>query len=396
VTLVLATALAVFAHVSVSIPGLEADIVDFGRLTLLPALGWLIAAAILVELTALTFPAGRALRQTSDGRRRLRLFALVLAQLLLVQQALFNPVTPQLAAAPQLALILTRCVGLPLLLGLAAANHRWGLGEGISIAAGALLLEPLINDARTAEAPTQALIILVVTIAVAVWLAHPARPAALGRTPLTRDDPHPRDLGLGLTIPSGGVIALELLALASLVPSREINNTLELALVLTLTAALAFAFTRPKLLIKHWRRAFPLANPAALAHDAQAIFRRALLRTELLLLAAVLLTQALIPALTTIILAAIALDLRAELRLRLHEPNLVALPTHLDVPGAQALALALDLQAKPAALRAQHHRSLYHLFGWWLPTHILIRPADLDTATQLRDQLLEQADPPPA
>ncbi|PRQ03237.1 hypothetical protein [Enhygromyxa salina] len=391
-TLVLTGALVGFAAVSVSVPGVEQFRVNFGQLSLEPALASLVAAAVVVELGALALPVGRPLRHTVDGRRRLRTLALLLALLLLVVRALtFVRVTPELVPASQFAVILTRCVGLPLVLGLHAANRRWGLGHGISLAFLALLIRPLAVDTLAAEDPTQALIILLVMVVGAgVWLAHPARASALGRTSLSSDGAHPQDLGLGLAVPSGGVVAVELVGLAPLLVGLTIptNTTLELALVLALTAALAFAFTRPTLLVERWRRAFPRADPAALVRDAQALFRRALLRTELLMLAVVLLGQAQLPALTAVLLAAIALDLGHELRLRLREPDLVAISTHLDVPGAQALALALALQTKPVALQGQHHRSLYHLFGWWLPTSLLVRRTDLDTVKQLRADLL--------
>ncbi|KIG15476.1 hypothetical protein DB30_05499 [Enhygromyxa salina] len=401
VTLALGAAFAGFAAVNVSIPGIAQLEVDFGDLSLQPALDLLLAAAVFVELGALALPAGRTLRHTPDGRRRLRRLALLLALLLLAVGALVSMrATPELAPASQFAVILTRCVGLPLVLGLAAANRRWGLGHGISIAFGALLIQPLAEHVLAADDPTRALVILLVLLVGAgVWLAHPARPSALGRTPLSPRSPQssgapqPRDLGLGLMIPSGGVIAVGLVTLTPLligvtVPS---NSTLELALVLALTAALAFVFTRPKLLVQRWRSAFPLADPAALERDARALFRRALLRTELLVGAIVLLGQAQLPMLSVVIAVAIALDVGHELRLRLREPDLVAIQTHLDVPGAQALALALELLGKPVGLRGQHHRSLYHLLGWWIPTQILVRPADVDSAKQLRAQLLESS-----
>ncbi|PRP97504.1 hypothetical protein ENSA5_33970 [Enhygromyxa salina] len=430
VTAVLVAALAGFA--TLLVPGFQApdelrltlgsDLVDtlggalsFGELSLRPALSWLVLGAILVEFIALAFPAGRALRDDPAGRRKLQVFALLLALGGLVFKGWMShralvEFSPALFAidvgVPSASLvILTHAAGLPLLLTLAFVNERWGLGHGISIALGALLVLELATALpANADLPRQLIVTFALLGAALVLLGRPARATAHGRRPLGQDPTHAPELGLGLVIPTSGLVAIHALYLGPLTISAvgqqllaptldpegiaALTRWLHLALVLGLTALFAWVFTRPQLLTQRWRRAFPRADPAILAREAQAIFRRGLLRSGLLTLAIVLLGREQLPALEVTILAAILLDLAHELRLRLREPELVPLATQLDVPGANALAAALALEHKPAVVQALHHRALYHLFGWWLPTRVLVRPRDLESARTLRDQII--------
>jgi hypothetical protein len=407
---------------SVAVPGFEdatelahelGTSVGFAELCLWPAVRALILATILVELVAFVLPAGRALRTQPEGRQTLYALALVLAlaglllgawlhHRSLLDSAGLESLVPSLPM-----MLLTRSAGLPLVLGIASLNERWGLGHGISVVLAALVVDILVTTLPThADVPHQLALLAVILAGALVWLSRPARAGATGRKPLTEEGD--RELGLGLTIPTSSVIPVlipaVLLVVAFAPPPLSVLGVLvgvvggvnlegvapwlEVSVVVGFAAVLAWAFTRPTLLLERWRRAFPRADPSALAHEAQATFRRGLLRSELLLVATWLLTREQLLALPVLVLAAIILDLGAELRLRLHEPELVALPSHLDLPGAESLVLALRLQRRPALLQARHHRALYRALGWWLPTRVLLRPEDLAQAKQLRTQLL--------
>ena len=403
VTLLIGVGLAAFANLDV--PGLDAGSpldpfgepagsqITFADLSLAPALAWLISGAVLVELGALALPAARPWRHRVAGRRKLHAYALMIAMLGLIVQS-------GMATGLQPVPLLSRVAGLPLLLGLAAANHRWGLGHGLSVVVVALLGHALTLSILASPAPLDPLLTLLAMImGFAIWLARPARASARARSPLTRDDNQARELGLGLSIPSCGLVPFELygvlLALLYLSPAgvELLGGGLWLkpVLVLGFGALFAFAFTRPALLVERWTRAFPRADEAALASEAKAVFRRGLVHSELLLVVMLALMQTQLPVTEAVIVAAILLDLEPELRLRLREGELVALPTHLDLPAAEALALALRLEGTPAGLQGQHHRSLSRLFGWWLPTQVLVPPAKLDAATQLRQRCMALA-----
>lgn len=411
-TAVLVAGLGAFTRVAA--PGFElaaplelgAASLGLGQQSLEPALIWLVLAAILVELAALAWPGWRPQRRSEDGRQRLRAAAIVLALVgLLVDgwqthASLMELSSPMLGApAPQLGLVVaTRCVGLPMILILAAINERWGLGHGLSIVVAGLAGARIFDALALADDRVQTLTIVLVTIGAAfVWLTQPARGQALGRTSVpSNTGAGEGGLGLGVTIPITGVVALELLVRAPLVVDYELVERLGrqnyelilLTLAVVLSAGFAWLFCRPALLLARWRRAFPKARAEALAAEARAVFRRGLLRSELLVCGVWLLSRAQFPAFEALVLAAILADLGSELRLRMGEGELVALPTQLDVPGAAALALALELRRKPARIQALHHRALYHLFGWWLPTRVLVRPEDLDAAEQLREAML--------
>jgi hypothetical protein len=186
------------------------------------------------------------------------------------------------------------------------------------------------------------------------------------------------------------LIAVILVALGSplalAVAERPLVDGLELVLVAGLTPGFAWLFTRPPLLVERWRAAFPRAALDDLGHEARVLYRRGLVRSELLGLGAMLLIQQGLPALEVVVVAAILLDIGHELRRRLDEPEFVAVELHVDLCGAESLALALRLQQRPAHLQGSQLRALLRLLGWWVPMRVLVRPDDVEVAVALHER----------
>lgn len=371
----------------------ELDIIDS---CLVPALRWLIGAGLAVELGARAWARGRPL---ASRRARTRLMLLI-AIAGLVTEAWIAGQGHDPSAIPE---ALARLAGLPVLLGLAAIDERWGLGQGVGVVLGAVMLDALLDTLVHARDPSAlaelglggrlAIIALMIGGALALT-SHPVRAGASGRTPRPPtddrdDDAGPRELGLGLTTPSAGIVALLIvLATLALLPRTLITPTpaiqmLMLAVLLGLTAAFAWASSRPEALLARWRRAFPRADPAALTREAELLFRRGLIRSELLAVLLVLLVREGFPAIEALVLTAIILDLGHELRARVREGELVAVETELDVPGTDALALALALEQRPALVQGRQLRALLQVFAPWLRSRLLVAPSHVERTKTL-------------
>jgi hypothetical protein len=402
VSLVLLLGLLAFARVPV--PG-YADLatlpfdISFAAASLKGALAAWIVASIAVELVALLLP--HSLRHSLAGREKLRATSMVLALIGLAWGAWLIHGRVHAFADPFMSvelpglgrMILTSAAGLAVILGLAAVNERWGLGNGISLIVGALVLHSLTITPTDDPIAKHALTVLLIG-GLAIWLSRPARAGVVGRAPGSDTD-----LGLGLTVPSCSLVPLFVLPVVPLLmhilglPARLPNTyapvilALSLVVVVALAVALAWWFTRPRLLVALWRRAFPRADEAALEQAAQTLFRRALTRSVLLVVALVLLGREGLAAIEAAVLAALLVDFSAEFRFRQH-PDLVALEFPGDGPSAEALAYALRLEDRPVLVQGLGHRALYHLFGTWLPLRLLVRETDRARAEQLRDELL--------
>ena len=421
VALILLIALLGFARVP--IPGYEgfSDLgfdTRFGGLALRPALVWLISATVFLELGSLAFGPTQALRSSIGGRMQLRTASILLAVVGLAIQtwwlhrgAFAIPDDPGRFALymrdpPSLLwMLLSAIAALAVLLAVAAANDRWGLGHGISLViAGVVIHELSINEMFVGD-PARVILVLLLVAGLAVWIARPTRASASGRT-----QGDPRDgLGLGLKVPSCGLIPIVLVTLipaagASILavsPGMLLFDLLglphphasawppeiQLVVIVALAAGLAWLFTRPALLVDRWRHAFPNADPAALRQEADALFKRTTLRSTLLIVVLQLLTLQDLPAYAAAVLAALLVDFAAEFRARNRHPGLVAVELPTDVPGAEAFASALRLDGRPALIQGVHHRALYRLFGTWIPLRVLVREQDRARAEQLHNQL---------
>jgi len=384
---------------------------SFAALGLAPALVWLIGATVLIELGALLIRPARALRSSVAGRARLRGLAILLALAGLGVQAYL--LHRGLARAPimleppgLLRIVLTMAASLPVLLAVAAANDRWGLGHGVSLVVGGLVLHRLLTGPTLAADPSAALLLLALVVGLAIWLAMPSRATASGRK---SSDGRPSELGLGLTIPSCGLIPALLVALIPMVrarlqtpadpglalvhgaglgplsvgPSSLLSPIVELSVIVTLALAFAWLFTRPSLLVDRWRQAFPAAQLSALEREANGLFRRTALRSALLLTVLQLLVHQQLPGYGLAILAALLVDFASELRARSRDGELVAVELPSDLVGAEALAAALRIEQRPALIQGSHHRALYHGLGPWLPLRVLVGEADRGRAEQL-------------
>ena len=349
----------------------------------------------------------RGLRTTTQGRARMRALSAVLAMLGLSLVGLFS-------ARPLGLWQLLLLAGPALWLGVAALIDRWGLGHGASLATAAVLGQQLVAAmiAAGTEWPTLAVEMIAMAGLVGVMLARPARSASLGRvwTPDrgsgAAEPPQivDGDFGLGLTLPVTSLLPLHawiwlapLFALAR--PDAaflDLRSLMPVIAIAALGAILAWAFARPSLLLTHWGRAFPAANPAVLEREARSLFGRALLRSELVLVALVLLPE--VPSLPSLpslhgwmalVCSVVALDLGREVSARLDAgTDLVA----VAIPGkslieAEALALAISLGNPTGArviVQGGHHRSLWRAAGWWLPLRLLVTPEE---AARVRERI---------
>ncbi|NVB40205.1 hypothetical protein G6O69_20350 [Pseudenhygromyxa sp. WMMC2535] len=385
-------------------PAPGASALDLGALALRPTIPALILAAALIELALRLVPRLRARAESKTTRERALALSWGLSLVLTVAWTLLGR-GGALDHGAALTL-LTAATGPALLLAGAALIDRRGLGHGTSLVIAAVLVDGLADAISVARDPQQtSALIGVVFIGALVWLGQPARARALGRR-AHEGGTHEGSLGLGLDIPSTSLLPLwiaaalaifivepndtaaaELTALPaftalihqaptatsatelSLAPSTDV--LLLLAALALLGAAGAWLFTRPSLLLARWQRAFPRAAPAELEREAAALSRRALIRSELLLLALALAPLPLPMVLASVTLAAILLDLGAELRFRIEHPSLEREPLEdASLLGARSQAIALELAHTPAFVQAAHHRALWLGLGWWLPLRV--------------------------
>ena len=369
-------------------------VLDLAELTLTPALVSLAVASVLVELASHVYAGAR---QAVSHRAR-QLLSLGLAVLGLAGGGWLRHrawAQAGLVDLPDLGLLLAlHGAGLVLLLGLVAANERWGVGHGISVLVAALIGHHVHELAVGEDEVLELSLVLVALVGGGlVWLSRPARSTAVGRTALAEG--RAEGLGLGLTVPSCGILPVLIvswtaIALAWLELGSSVSAHLQLILVTALGVVAAWTFTGPARLVSRWRAAFPRAADDQLEREAKRLFRRALTRSVLLVLVVALLEQHELPALA-VTLAAVLLDLLRELDHRLAHADLLALPTQAGLTSSVALREALALEGRPSLLQGHHHRSLYRWLGWWIPLRLLVHPDDHERACELRDWLLGRA-----
>jgi hypothetical protein len=377
---------------------------DTGRLGLFTlGLGPFLGASVLVELGALAVPRLRPLRHgPAAGRARLTRAAWVLAALLAGVQgwgvarhlaSLRGPFGPLFDALPVPWLALSLLVASLLLAWLAAAMSRRGLGDGLAVL---LAVGALLDLGRAARAlagfPVGGPEALLAWVALHAGVAFVAvrlmtLPGAAGgpRAPFPTCGIAPPDVAGSLLafpsllvpwFPAAGVLAVEL-------PRGSVAWGVALALLaLLLAAVLTGLFCPPDPMVAAWERAgLPEPpTPAQVRQERSRASRRSLALVGLVALLP-LVTRELVPsfgvasALAVVLVAAVALDLRSEVRARAgHGPLACARALHRAWLTEPVLA-ALQSAGVPAWARTRHFRALYHFFAPYAPILVLV-PAD--------------------
>ena len=384
----------------------------------------ILAAFVVVELSALAIPAWQPLRLSGfAGRRQLTRLALLLAIPLTAAQTLGSVrslitlghlparVGPELVVAASLA-------AAPfLLLGLASGVSRFGLGDGISVVLGSLILaEGMPVVARLAAShrqgrldTTDLLLIAGVELILAldtVWTVRRRGRADAPEGPVT------------LPLPTPGVVPLQALAwVAALVPSvalfvpalmpvaghlmhggRTAQGVL-LAAVLVVGAAFAWAFNRPVLVGRLVARARGIpektpevtaaANKALLIGSGHSLVFLLLVQVAFFFVAGVSPAMGLFGSVWIVVLAAVLLDVVYDWRFRARHGKVVAVrPLHRLYAVDPALE-ALDTAGIPALARGAAHRTLLQVLGPYVPVMILVPETLATDATEVLELVLD-------
>jgi SecY/Putative prokaryotic signal transducing protein len=362
------------------------------------------SAAIVVELVAALVPRWRALRLSGpDGRARLWRATVIVGLLLLVTQSFFmsrwlsktGAVTP--STNTTIVVIATLTAGSTLVLLLAFAISRFGLGNGLSIVlvttllpelAGALGGWPTLKAASSPE-----LVRLGLEGAAAVAFAALVLYRGAGRAPPGRAIPFPasgtQPLAAALAVPpfvaSVSQFSPAFVPLAQALAEPSLGTLSIQAGIVAFTAlALTWAFNRPTWLAANWRR----PGEEGAERDVSGAILGAAARATLFLL---LLGAAQIAATAThlsvnvtasLSLSAVALDLIGEWRAsaagRLIPVWPLARPYAVD-----AAVTALREAGIPAFPRALHHRAVLQAFGPFLTIDLLVLEAQVQEARRI-------------
>ncbi len=384
----------------------------------------ILAAFVVIELSALVIPAWRPLRISGfAGRRQLTRLALLLAIPLTAAQtlgsvrALITLGRLPARVGPELVVAVSLAAAPFLLLGLASVVGRFGLGDGISVVLGSLIAAegvPVLahlaaGHARGQLDTTDLLLIAGVEGVLAldtVWTLRRRGRAEAPEGPVT------------LPLPTTGVVPLQALAwVAALIPSvalfvpalmpvaahlmhggRTAQEVLLVA-VLVLGAAFAWAFSRPALVGDLVARARGIPEQAATVTGAA---RRALLIGTghslvflLLVQVAFFFVAGLSPAMGLfgsvwiVVLAAVGMDGVYDWRFRARHGRVVAVrPLHRLYAVDPALE-ALDTAGIPALARGAAHRTLLQVVGPYVPITVMV-PEQLATdATEVLELVLD-------
>jgi preprotein translocase subunit SecY len=365
----------------------------------------LLAAFLLVELSALVVPALRRRRlRGPGGRPLLRRLSLILALLLAGVQA-FGMATflesMEVVAEPgwgfRLLTILTRTAATAALFALTEVIDRWGLGNGFSVLILASTLPELwlagADVQRAAGAgllPLASVLLLLVVLgsfaAATLMILVPRKRRGRGQ-PLEPEKLEPFTIRLPAcgALPIGApawVFALPA-QLAAFLPAPDSPGRTALGLVLGAAAALLFAwlFNRPTRVMAIWQRVRgeSLAGSLAVAKLREAMFK------SVIFILAVIVGSALLAAsvhgvdlpsgLAVAIDTAILLDLVREWRARGDRPDLVPVWPVQRVYAVDAARHALERAGIEVFPRGLHHRTMLQFFGPYVAIDLLV-PAD--------------------
>jgi preprotein translocase subunit SecY len=382
-------------------------------------------AAVVVEIAALVRPRWRPLRYGAHhGRSLLEAWSLLVAVVFAGLQAFFyhrwmvrsgemSPffdVLPTSAAARVLVGV-APALGSLLLVGIARAIGRYGLGNGFSILIAALAMPDLadgvmqsLQRVEVAGSRVFAPLALALMVVVALtsttaarprrgWLERPLRPSLL--TPASGLAPFVVMTGL-LALPAQ-IATFAGRSASPLSPGSLLDSAIRYPLLAAMCALFAWLFNRPRLVARVWARVPGVGDePQALA---KAALRRAFWRSLPFLAAlAVVGTLAVVGRLALnvmmlTVIACVAVDVGSELRFRrLHGALAPAWPVHRLYAVGPALA-ALSNASVPAFPRALRHATLLSFFGPYVPVEILVPATRLDEAQSLLAPLLLETGP---
>jgi hypothetical protein len=396
-----------------SLPGLSPRLAgrpeaatSFGALGLTPVL----SGFILVEVAALIAPWLRPRRHTPEGRARLARAAMVLALVIAGVQAL--GVVRYLAASrllaersvlhgggvdPRLLVWFSLLLGVVAVLALARLIDVAGIGVGFSVLLGfhiALAYAMPVRLVLSYEDPRPQAIFLLALFVAAAWRMLASKPAegsgALYRLPTPGVEPvHYGTLIVGLALWSSASRPF----LRSLLPEALPQLWAERGLTLLATFALCPWFSR-------------LFHRASTPEE-RASLRRATRASTVWLLALTAVSWAVTDAFTSqgtsnldpfplIALVALGLDLARELRAHAARGPQRALRVVHRLEEADALAAVLGAAGIEPTLRGACHRSLFQLFGPFIPVSVMVAEADLEKAEPIAaEHARRAAEPPP-
>lgn len=391
-----------------ALPGISLDALAIAGMSGDPASGSMInvltlgitpilAAFLLVEITALAVPRWRPLRICGpEGRARLlRATAIVTVIMALLQgygisiwleglQRFGVDVVTEPGLASRLLITLTLTGGVMVLWIVAGLLHRHGLGNGFSLVILAGLLQvPAALDADPTLAPVEAGAELRAALTIAGWLVIFAATSRVLRA---------RAAGTGMRLPTCGILpAVDVIAVVPAVLTSAVileralgpgpaqaQETLPPAMRLVLTIVLAFGyawlFSRP--------RALPAGARVLGGERAQmAGFWRATILSALYVTGAtavaLLAERAALPVsiIEPVLVTAIVMDLVAEWRARRRCRDLVAVwPIH-RVQVADLAVATLQRAGIDAHTRGRYHRTLLHFFAPFVPIELQV-PAE--------------------
>jgi len=356
----------------------------------------LVSAAILVELVALIVPSWRALRvRGAQGRAKLWRASVVLTFIVAVFQAFgismfLANLSPQTGGIAFHGLtVLTLVAGTALLLLIAHAVERWGLGNGLSLLlAGAFLPDILrtldvtrqrINDESIA--PMTLVICAAAMLAMAFATVRAMRGSASTPAPSIRVpasgaapvwDAHALVM-LPATFAGMGVIAFESLPQ----PGSALHTIGLLAAALLLTPVACWLFNQPQRVARvHRTLGFEGTVP-----EAKALLRRAMLRSAIwvavIVLGSTVVLQVFggdvaIGGALVIVVTSVVLDLLAEFRFRKQHEQVVLIWEEHRVYAADAALTILQGAGIPTLLRGVHHRTLLQFFGPYVAMHVCV------------------------
>jgi SecY len=376
----------------VRLPGLRAEAVDVARLSVgMLGLGPILMAFVVTELVAAFVPGLRPLRQSIEGRARLRhlsfLLAIGFATIeiigivryaqrihLLHERSVFDPS----GSDPYFILAGLLMVGVVAAMTLAWIIDVAGIGVGYSLLLAATILSALAHTLPAMLEVDESLtsIFLVCAFAFASYRMLRSR-AVVGTTARYR-------------VPTAGVepvhqaILVALLALQSglaraffwpLVPEGLPRSGLTLGLQVVLTASLC------KLLPNVFHR-------PATAEDYAALKKAT--RTSTIWLCALVFGTAYINQvaripvvfdwLTLIALVAVGMDVASELRAHWQNGPQHALRVVHRLEDADSLCAELQAAGIATSLRGANHRALYHFFAPFIPIGVLVPKAEGERA----------------
>ena len=368
-----------------------------------------ITTSIVVELACLIVPPWRLLRVGGlDGRARIWRAVLVLALLLSIAQALGISLTLQsldLALHPGVAFhvltIATLVAGAFVLLALAHAIDRFGLGNGFSVLIAAGIAHDLGGTVRSIATRVQsgllgpvhvlivgaaALVVVAATVRASRLLGTGAAtaPTSTLRVPACGAIPVTEASGLfalSATLANLGIPGFDKAA-TTFHAGAALNVLASVALALALVTLLSYLFHRPSRvadLVARLRG--PSCSIERERQRARGLLRRAMIRSSLYVLALIACEfvagsassfGVALDAVGIAVLTAVALDLLVEWRARGDTDDLAAIWPEHRVYAVDVALEALEQAQIPVFVRGVHHRVLLQFFGPFVPMQLFV------------------------